>query len=126
MALTKTRAPPSIVPPASPPTRKSCHSTNAMPAYDSTNAITARRVIGFFKRSGKDNDDRGIEEQHKPLERGRDVLQAEEVEQAREVVTEKSQPRDRAPIGRCQRPRCWRTARKPRHRNEERRRVKHP
>src|SRR5437762_722153 len=90
MALTKTSMPPSIVAPTLPPTRKSCQSTNAIPAYDGTKCDHGAARDRFERRG--------------------DVLQADEIDQACEVIAEKTQPRDRAPVSRRRAPRRRRSA----------------
>ncbi len=73
------------------------------------------------------DDDRRIEEQHEPLERRGDVLQPQEVEQARQVIADESEA-DAAATSRAAR--CVaRAACAPAHHaidDEKRRRVQHP
>ena len=113
--------------PGSPVTRMSCHTASAMPAYDSASAIAARRVTGCERNSAdSSDDDRRIEEEHEPLERRGDVLQAEEVEQARQVIADEAEAEQQPPVARA---RCVsRRGARPAHHaidDEERRRVEH-
>jgi len=72
------------------------------------------------------HDDRRVQEQHEPLECGRDVLQAEEIEQTGEVVADDAQQRELRPVLAREVACGRRAARPPRHGHEERRRVEHP
>ena len=83
-------------------------------------------MIGRPQHQRRKQHDHGrIQKQHEPFERSRDVDEAHEIEQAREVVADESQPGEQQPVAARDSARFRPASRPPRHRDEKRRREQH-